>query len=84
MRSRIEGPGFALVLGFFVISIAGVSGLAPSTAEAAANTGTFTTFDPPGSVETVPYAINPGGVITGPYYDAAGGNTPFCGRIAAP
>ena len=27
--------------------------------------GTFTTFDPPGSTETMPASINPAGVITG-------------------
>jgi hypothetical protein len=33
--------------------------------------GTFTTFDPPGSVSTGPTGINPEGAITGFYYDAA-------------
>jgi hypothetical protein len=31
---------------------------------------TFSTFDPPGSVNTYPASINPAGVITGYYYDA--------------
>ncbi len=34
-----------------------------------ARDGTFTTFDPPGSVSTVANAINPAGAITGPYVD---------------
>ncbi len=34
--------------------------------------GTFTTFDPPGSVNTIPNAINPAGAITGWYDDANG------------
>ena len=32
--------------------------------------GTFTTFDPPGSAITEPRAINPDGAVTGDYYDA--------------
>jgi hypothetical protein len=33
--------------------------------------GTFTTFNPPGSTFTAPFAINPKGVITGEYFDAS-------------
>jgi len=29
----------------------------------------FTTFDPPGSIETIPNSINPSGAITGYYFD---------------
>jgi hypothetical protein len=32
--------------------------------------GTFTTFDAPGARSTVPFGINPAGVITGNYVDA--------------
>jgi hypothetical protein len=35
--------------------------------------GTFTTFDPPGSIYTSPTAINPAGAITGVHNDADGG-----------
>jgi hypothetical protein len=34
--------------------------------------GTFTTFNPPGSTFTAPFAINPAGAITGYYCDAVG------------
>src|SRR5882757_5583469 len=44
---------------------------------AAANTVTFITFDPPGSVDTEPFAINPAGAITGPYFDASGNEHGF-------
>jgi len=36
--------------------------------------GNLTTIDPPGSVDTFGCVINPAGVITGPYCDAAGGH----------
>ena len=35
--------------------------------------GTITTFDPPGSIYTVPTSINPSGAITGYYQDASQG-----------
>ena len=35
-----------------------------------AQRATFTTFDPPGSVSTIPMGINPAGEITGYYGDA--------------
>ena len=35
-----------------------------------ASTGTFTTFDPAGSLFTNPVSINPEGLITGNYCDA--------------
>ncbi len=34
--------------------------------------GSITIFDPPGSNATFPRSINPGGEITGYYYDATG------------
>src|SRR5262245_52370165 len=39
---------------------------------AAANVGTFITFDPPGSTSTTPSGITPDGVVTGYYVDASG------------
>jgi hypothetical protein len=39
--------------------------------------GTFTTFNPPGSTFTAPFAINAGGVITGAFIDANGANHGF-------
>ena len=48
--------------------------LAAPGANAAAQAGTFTTFDFPGSTSTVPVGINPAGAITG-YYQGAGGRT---------
>ena len=41
-------------------------GLSPS---ASAQKSAFTTFDPPGSIETIPNSINPSGAITGYYFD---------------
>jgi hypothetical protein len=43
--------------------------------------GTFTTFDPPGSIYTSPTAISPAGAITGFYNDADG---VFHGFVRAP
>ena len=37
-----------------------------------AHAATFTTIDPPGSIYTYPWSINPAGAITGNYYDATG------------
>jgi uncharacterized membrane protein len=45
---------------------------AAPAANAAAQVGTFTTFDPPGSTFTLPSGITPDGVITGYYADASG------------
>src|SRR5262249_49490956 len=35
--------------------------------------GIFTSFDPPGSIDTFPFAINPAGAVTGFYVDASTG-----------
>ena len=72
MQAKVERFAFVLALGFFAVLVVGVGGSAASIAHAAANTATFTTFDPPGSLVTEPFAINPAGAITGPYFDASG------------
>jgi hypothetical protein len=38
--------------------------------------GTITVFDPPGSIRTSPFSINPAGAIAGFYQDPSGGNRP--------
>ena len=45
---------------------------------------TFTTFDVPGSVYTLPSSINSAGAITGVYYDASFVRHALCAVIAAP
>jgi hypothetical protein len=39
--------------------------------------GTFTTFDPPGSILTIANGINPAGTITGVYFDPSLGSRGF-------
>ena len=65
---------FAVVVVLVVVALALCSRPA-SIAEA--KTATFTTFDPPGSVATEPFAINPAGAITGVYLDANGNQHGF-------
>jgi hypothetical protein len=48
-----------------------------SDVEPAAEAGTFTTFDPSGSVNTQPTGINLVGVVTGYYQDVSGINHGF-------
>ena len=43
--------------------------------------GTFTSFDPPGSIFTLPIEMNPSGTITGFYLDA---NNVFHGFVRKP
>src|ERR1700732_3312418 len=52
-----------LALSLLVLCTLGLS--LPASAQKSA----FTTFDPPGSIETIPNSMNPSGAITGYYFD---------------
>jgi hypothetical protein len=61
----------------------GISFVLSAFAQHPPPTGHFVTFDPPGSMSTVPSAITAAGAVVGSYSDSSGGSTASCAMLTA-